>query len=183
MYLQRRQHVKRLALTALALVLAGLLVAATGATAGGQNVSWRLGGTAEWSGPGFLAETFSIHGSVDGGTYSGTLHAGPYFTTPTCGPQCAPVTGTIDFATRQGTFTANVEPEGLVSVVSIGSGTTYSFALTLRVVSGTKSFAHAGGTLSLTYESHLPTNQPNCSVCPIEDGGTLTGNMERGPSA
>ena len=174
---------KRLALIALTLVLAGLLVAATGATAGGQNVSWTLGGTAEWSGPGFLAETFAIHGSAKGGTYSGTLHAGPYFTTPTCGPQCAPVTGTIDFAAPQGTFTTNVEPAGLVSVVSIGSGTTYSFTLTLRIVSGTKSFAHAGGTLSLTYESHLPTNQVECNVCPIVDGGTLTGNVDRGPSA
>jgi hypothetical protein len=174
---------KRLALTALALVLAGLLVAATGATAGGQNVRWTLGGTAEWSGSTFLAETFSIHGSVDGGTYSGALHAGTYFTTPTCGPQCAPVTGTIDFATHQGTFTATVDPAGLVSVVSIGSGTTYSFTLTLRIVSGTKSFAHATGTLGLTYESHLPTNQVECAVCPIVDSGTLTGNVDRGPSS
>jgi hypothetical protein len=174
---------KRLALIALALVLAGLLVAATGATAGGQNVSWTLGGTAEWSGSTFLAETFAVHGSVDGGTYSGTLHAGAYFTTATCGPQCAPVTGTIDFATHQGTFTANVEPAGLVSVVSIGSGTTYSFELTLSIVSGTKSFAHATGTLGLTYESHLPTNQVECNVCPIVDAGTLTGNVDRGPSS
>jgi hypothetical protein len=174
---------KRLALIALALVLGGLLVGATGATAGGQNVNWNLGGTAEWSGSTFLAESFAIHGTVAGGTYSGTLHAGTYFTTATCGPQCAPVTGTIDFDAHGGTFTATVEPAGLVSVVSIGSGTTYSFELTLNIVSGTKSFAHASGTLSLTYESHLPTNQVDCSVCPIVDQGTLTGNVDRSPSA
>jgi hypothetical protein len=175
---------RRLALTTLTMLLAGLLAAGSGTTAAGHPVNWTLAGAAEWSGSGFLAEKFSIHGVINGvGTYSGTLEAGPYFTTETCGPQCAPVTGTIDFVTRRGNLTATVAPEGLVTVVSIGSGTTYDFTLPLQILSGTRAYARASGSLSLSYSSHLPTNQPGCSVCPIEDAGTLTGMIARVRSA
>jgi hypothetical protein len=173
---------KRLALIVLALLVPGLVAAAPGATAPGQALNWGLLGTAEWSGSGFLAETFAIHGDVTGaGTYSGKLNAGPYFTTDTCGPQCAPVSGALDFVTRQGNLSTIVEPDGLVTVLSIGSGTTYYFTLDLAIVGGTRAFSHASGTLSLSYASHQPTGQPDCIVCPIEDGGTLTGSITHGP--
>jgi hypothetical protein len=175
---------KRLALSTLALLLATLVLAASGATAPTQTVDWKLAGTAVWSGPGVLAETFAIHGAVQGvGSYSGTLHAGTYFTTDTCGPQCAPVTGTIDFVTNRGTLTTTVDPQGLVTVTSIGSGTTYYFSLPLTIANGTRSYGHASGGLTLTYASHLPTNQIGCNVCPIEDSGTLAGQVARTPFA
>jgi hypothetical protein len=170
---------KRLALTTFALVLAALLVAASGSTAPAQTVDWRLDGTATWSGPGVLAQSFAIHGTIqDVGSYSGTLNAGTYFTSETCGPDCAPVTGTIELDTRKGNLTATVDPEGLVTVTTIGSGTTYGFSLPLTIVDGTKSYGHTGGTLTLAYASHLPTNQPDCPVCPIEDTGSLTGQLD-----
>jgi hypothetical protein len=173
---------KRLALTTLAALAAALPFATSGATATTQTVDWTLNGTAVWSGSGFLAESFAIHGKVQGlGSYRGTLEAGPYFTTETCGPSCASVTGTITFVTRRGTLSTRVDPDGLVTVISIGSGTTYSFTLPLVVTGGTKNFRRAGGSLSLSYGSTLPTNQPECSVCPIVDGGELTGQIVRSP--
>jgi hypothetical protein len=164
-------------------LVATLLVATSGATAPTQPIDWRLDGTAAWSGSGFLAQAFAIHGVVKGlGSYSGTLNAGTYFTTETCGPQCAPVTGTIEFVTHRGNLTMTVDPEGLVTVISIGSGTTYSFSLPLTITGGTRSYAHLSGSLTLSYSSTLPTNQPNCSICPIVDGGELTGQVVRSPS-
>jgi hypothetical protein len=68
-----------------------------------------------------------------------------------------------------------------VTVISIGSGTTYSFTLPLVITGGTKSLRHASGSLSLSYGSTLPTNQPECNVCPIVDGGELTGQIVRSP--
>jgi hypothetical protein len=175
---------KRLVLTTLTALVTILLVATSGASAPTQTIDWRLSGTAVWSGSEFLAQTFAIHGTVEGvGSYSGTLNAGTYFTTDTCGPQCAPVTGTIEFVGHRGTLTTSVDPQGLVTVISIGSGTTYSFSLPLTITGGTKSFGHASGSLNLSYGSTLPTNQPNCSVCPIVDGGELTGQVVRSPSA
>jgi hypothetical protein len=174
---------KRLALITIVLVLATFVVASSGATAPTQTIDWKLTGSASWSGSGVLAESFAVHGTVAGrGRYSGTLDAGTYFTTETCGPSCAPITGTIDFVTRQGTLSARVDPEGLVTVTSIGSGTTYSFNLPLVITGGTRGYAHAGGSLSLIYSSHLPTNQPDCTVCPIVDTGELTGQIVRSPS-
>jgi hypothetical protein len=174
---------KRLTLLGLGLLVATLFLAAHGATAGAQQVSWTLGGSATWGGTSFLADTFSIDGDVQGlGSYSGTFEAASYFTTDTCGPQCATVTGTLQFVTRQGTFNATVQPGGLVTVASIGSGTTYSFDLTLSIGGGTRSYAHASGTLRLVYESQLPTNRPECAVCPIVDGGTVTGAITRSPA-
>ena len=175
---------KRLALSALTALAAAFVLATSGATAPAHTIDWKLSGTAVWSGSGFLAQSFAIHGTVAGlGSYSGTLNAGTYFTTETCGPQCAPVTGTIQFDTHRGSLTTTVDPQGLVTVTSIGSGTTYSFSLPLTITDGTKSFAHASGSLSLSYGSTLPTNQPDCSVCPIVDGGELTGQVLRSPSA
>ena len=175
---------KRLALTTLAALAVALPFATSGATAPTQTVDWRLDGSAVWSGSTFLAQSFAIHGTVQGlGTYSGTLDAGTYFQTQTCGPECAPVTGTIVFHTHRGDLTTTVDPAGLVTVISIGSGTTYSFTLPLVITDGTKSFKHASGSLSLTYSSTLPTNQVTCNVCPIVDGGELTGQVVKSASA
>jgi hypothetical protein len=169
---------KRPAFIAATLLAVGLLFAPSGATAGGPDLSWELRGSAEWAGSGFLAQSFTIHGAIMGvGTYRGTLSAGAYFTTETCGPQCAPITGTVEFVTNKGRFTTDVGEAGLVSVISIGSGTTYSFTLPLTIVSGTRAYGNAGGALDLVYSSTQPTNQPDCVVCPIVDGGTLTGTI------
>jgi hypothetical protein len=168
-----------------------LLSAAAGtAAAGTRPVTAQLTGAAVWSGQDpYFVHTFAISGVVDGvgggGTYSGTLQAGTYFTSFTCGPACAPVTGTIDFVTRQGSFTTTVQPGGLVVWESIGSGTHYQFALTLKFAGGTRSFSHASGAFSLPYVSSLPAPgswwcTPNCS---IEDTGTLTGTISHPASA
>jgi hypothetical protein len=174
---------KRLALTTFVLVLATVLAASSGASAPTQTVDWKLTGTSVWSGPDVLAQSFAIHGTIEKlGSYSGTLDAGSYFTTETCGPSCASITGTIVFVTQRGTLSTRVDPEGLVTVTSIGSGTTYGFTLPLVITGGTKSYLHASGSLSLVYASTLPTNQPECNLCPIVDSGELTGQIVRSPS-
>lgn len=176
---------KRLLLTTATVVLATLLASASGAAASTQTVDATLAGAAEWSGDPLHVETFTIHGDVSGtieGTYSGTLVAGTYFNSNTCGPVCAPITGTIDFSTRRGSFSTTVEPGGLVTLFSIGSGNHYSFALTLQIVSGTRYYSHASGELSLSYGSDQNFNLPECQICPIADGGHLTGTIARGPA-
>jgi hypothetical protein len=178
---------KRLVMTALALVGACALTSFSSA-AGGQPVHYTLSGTAEWSAEP-LVETFSIHGTLSGpaahgGTYSGTLHAGVYSgPTPTCGPVCAPVTGTIDFVTPGGSFSTTVET-GEVSVESTASHTSYGFRLTLGIVGGTRSYARASGELALEYLSFRFEGVSNgCQpLCPITDSGTLTGTVVRAPS-
>jgi hypothetical protein len=177
---------KRLLLTSVTLVLATLLASASGATAATQTVDATLAGAAEWTGDPLQVETFSIHGTVSGtveGTYSGTLNAGTYFNSNTCGPTCAPITGTIDFVTRRGSFSTTVAPGGLLTLFAIGSGNHYSFALTLQIVDGTRYYKHASGELSLSYGSDQNFNLPECQICPIADGGHLTGTIVRGPSA
>jgi hypothetical protein len=183
----------RLVLT-LTVALTWLVSAAAGTAAAATfPVNAQLSGTAVWSAQDALSfvHTFSISGTVDGlgggGTYSGTLDAGTYSTSASCGPACADVTGTIDFVTRRGSFTATVQPAGLVVWFSIGSGTTYNFTLTLTFVGGTRSFSHATGELGLSYFSHLPS--PGSGVCnpfptcSISDGGTLTGTISRPAAA
>ena len=142
-----------------------------------------MSGTAEWSSEP-LVETFKIHGVLSGGaggTYSGTLHAGPYSgPTGTCGPICAPVTGTIDFSTRAGSFSTSATGE--VSEEDTASHESYGFRLTLDIVGGTRSFSHASGELALEYLSFRFQGAANgCfPLCPIMDSGTLTGTVVRG---
>jgi hypothetical protein len=168
---------KRPLVSAVLLAL-GLILAVPG-LAGDRSVSWTLTGTSERSGSGFLAETFAVHGILaGGGTYSGTLSAGTYSSTVECGPLCAPVTGTIELETRRGTVTTSVAAGGFVTVLSIASGTTYTFELALEIDGGTRSYSHASGTLELTYSSLQPTNQPECP-CAVVDNGTLTGQISR----
>jgi hypothetical protein len=175
--------VRRIIVTVLVLG-ACLLGAISGASAaGGQRVDERLVGTSEWSGQ-FLAETFSIQGTLakgSGGSYSGTLHASPWSgPTPTCGPVCAPVTGTIEFVTRGGTFTASVDPGSFAVEIDSASHSDYEFVLDLTIVSGTGSYSHASGDLHLDYSS-FKFNPPACP-CDVQDNGTLTGTIVRKPS-
>jgi hypothetical protein len=177
---------KRFAVTALVAFAAALAVVA-GATAGkGQEVNWRLQGAATWTPntvPGiYNVRTFDVHGTVEGvGTYSGTLTAGTYYSTNECGPQCAPITGTITFVTKRGTITTTVD-EGVVSVIVIGSGTYYSFTLTLSILDGTKRYKHTSGDLNLLYGSSLQNDgyfPCDPSPCTVQDGGDLTGIISR----
>jgi hypothetical protein len=179
---------RRIAVIALAAFVALLVVVAGATAAKSQTVNWTLRGAAEWTpstAPGnYNVQTFEVHGSVEGvGTYSGTLTAGDYFTTNTCGPQCALITGTITFVTQQGSLTTTVDPGGVVSVNVIGSGTYYYFTLDLSVVDGTKRYTHVSGHFSLQYSSDLQHDgyfPCDPSPCTVHDGGTLTGSISRG---
>ena len=175
------------------LALLSVCAAATipgAAAAGARPLTLKLVGTSEWSSA-FLAETFSIQGSLTKsaaawgtGSYSGTLQAGPYTgPTFTCGPVCAPVTGTIDFVTRAGTFSADVLSGSTVAEEDTASHSEYDFTLDLTITGGTGSYSQATGALSLQYASVRFQNQPECSICPIEDSGTLTGEIARGRSS
>lgn len=178
---------RRIAAIALTAFVA-LLVSTAGATAAkSETVDWTLRGAAEWtpdpvSGI-YNVQAFAVHGSIEGvGTYSGTLTAGDYFSTNTCGPQCAPISGTITFVTNRGSLTTTVDPGGLVSVYVIGSGTNYSFTLDLSVVDGTKSYSRASGHFHLDYGSGLQNDgyfPCDPSPCTVQDGGALTGTISR----
>jgi hypothetical protein len=188
---------RRVAVTMLAFVSL-LGVSAVAAHAGPtRSVSYTLRGSAEW-GAVYQPPSFAIAGEVlDGkatvGTYSGTLLAGTY---AGCGdnpfgPNCAPVTGTITFDLRGGSITTTVDPGSLVyETPSIPSHDTYVFRLSLTITSGTHAYARAQGTLSLEYSSSrfnqeidfttgLYCASVDITSCPIGDGGTLTGTIDR----
>jgi hypothetical protein len=137
-----------------------------------------LTGSAVWS-----DSDFAISGRFDGklghGTYTGTLTAGDTrFSTPTCGPVCADVTGTIRFVGNGGRFTAEVQPGGLVQFEDIASHSFRDFTLELRIVDGTGRYSHADGVLSLSYSSvwtHTTIN--GVDVNRIDDTGTLVGSL------
>ena len=171
---------KRLLIAAAVL---GMLLASGASAAPGQRLDTTLTGSAEWSSV-FVAGTFTVHGTVAKPkshgleTYSGTLHAGTYGPpTGTCGPVCAPVTGTIDFTGRQGSITATVT--GSVGEQDTASSTAYDFTLVLTVTGGTGRYASASGELQLHYMSQLLRDPPGCTACPITDTGTLTGTVAR----
>jgi len=163
---------KRLVVTALALVVFLLSAAAVAGT------ETTLTGTSEWS---IASTSWPIHGTFEGklgrGTYAGTLNGGDPFTTTDCGPVCEDITGTITFSTKRCDFTAAAESGSVVALQDIASHSFRNFTLTLSVVSGTRSYAHANGTLSLSYTStweHEFVDGVFVSV--ISDLGTLTGN-------
>jgi hypothetical protein len=159
-----------------------------------KSVSYTLKGTAVW-GADFLPPSFAIHGDVyDGkariGTYSGTLDAGTWgsYTPCTEGPACAPVTGTITFAVKGGSFTTEVQPGSrAIHFFTGASHETYGFdPLILSITGGTHAYARASGTLSLEYTTDrfqqeiTPTGYCSpLSTCPIGDTGTLTGEIAR----
>jgi hypothetical protein len=137
-----------------------------------------LTGSAVWSDTDFV-----ISGRFDGklgrGTYTGTLTAGSdRFSTPTCGPVCADVTGTIAFVGNGGRFSAEVQPGGLVQLEDIASHSFRDFTLELRIVHGTGRYSHADGVFSLSYSSvwtHTTVN--GVDVNRIDDTGTLAGSL------
>lgn len=137
-----------------------------------------LTGSAVWSDADFM-----VSGRFDGtfghGTYRGTLTAGSArFSTPTCGPVCTDVTGTITFRGNGGRFTAEVQPGGLVSLQDIASHSFRNFTLELRVVAGTGRYSHVDGTLDLAYSSvwtHTAIN--GVDVNRIDDTGKLGSSL------
>ena len=169
-------HLLGLAAAAIA-AAAAAGVADAGVTAGSQQKEARLAGSSTWS------TSYSVSGRFDGGlghgTYTGTLTPGSsVFTTATCGPVCANVTGSITFATRGGRFTAAVQPGSVVSKEEIASRSFRDFTLALRIVGGTGSYSRASGRLSLTYSSVWTHTWVNgVYVDKIEDAGTLVGTL------
>jgi hypothetical protein len=170
--------VKRLLVLAIALV--AFLSSAVAVAAGDTTLT----GTSEWSGPTFEEQTTvtTVHGTFEGrlgrGTYEGTLTGGAFFTSPDCGPVCQPVTGSITFTSNRGSFTAVVQPGSTVALFDTASNSTRYFILTLSIVDGTRSYAHADGTLALTYISDWfhPIFDPDHTNV-ISDEGTLTGSL------
>jgi hypothetical protein len=171
---------KRRVVTALALVVfcyPAVAVAGTDTT---------LSGTAEWSTQsspelGLEATTTTIHGAFAGklgrGTYAGTLDGGSGFTTPQCGPVCEAVTGTFTVTSRRGDFTAVIQPGSVVALEDIASFSWRRFTLTLSVMGGTRSYANANGTLTLSYTSTWEHEfVGGVFVNSITDSGTLSGN-------
>jgi hypothetical protein len=168
---------KRFVVPALALLV--FLVSAVAAAGTGPPT---LTGTSQWStDSGTGATTTTIQGAFAGrlgrGTYTGTLNGGTPYTTADCGPVCEPVTGTIAFSAKRGDFTAAVQSDSVVRLEDIASHSWRSFTLSLVVVSGTRSYAHAGGTLTLSYTSTW-THEfvDGVFINKIEDSGTLTGD-------
>lgn len=171
---------KRIVVVALAVAIflsSAVAVAKTGTTS--------LTGTSEWSqqfSPELgLVTTTQIQGTFDGalgkGTYAGTLIGEGSFTTTQCGPVCQSVTGHITFSSPRGDLTAVVEPGSLVALTDIASHSWRSFALTVRVVSGTRSYRHADGVLSLAYVSEwIHTFIDGEFINEIADSGQLSGN-------
>jgi hypothetical protein len=166
--------VKRLAAVGIALVAflsSAVAVAARDTT---------LTGTAEWP----TLFTTTIHGSFDGrlgrGTYEGTLNGGATFETPDCGPVCEPITGSIIFSGKRGSFTGIVQPGSVVALLDSSTLSVRAFTLTLSVGGGTRGYAHANGVLTLTYYSNWshyfdPSLLEYVSF--ISDSGTLTGRL------
>jgi hypothetical protein len=161
-----------------AVTVVGVAAAAPlGSTAPAKDKEAALTGTSEWSSPDYV-----ISGRFDGklgrGTYSGMLTAGSStFSTLTCGPVCADVTGTITFAANGGRFTVAVQPGSLVRLEDIASHSVRDFTLELSVVAGTGRYSHADGSLRLSYSAvwtHTTIN--GVFVNTIEDTGTVVGN-------
>lgn len=161
---------------------ATMAVVATAASAA-TSIDWTLTGTAVWSSitTDDFVHQFDVSGTIEGvGTYSGTLNAGTYvYPGPNgCGPDCAPVTGTLTFITKKGTLETSTA--GQVSIFPIPSTSSYEFTLTLTVTGGTRSYAHSSGTLTITYESSLQNEgYAPCdpSPCTVHDSGRVTGTL------
>lgn len=146
-----------------------------GTTMSSKSKTASLTGTSVWS-----SQTYTIAGTFEGklgyGAYTGTLNGGPDFTTPTCGPVCEDVTGTITFSAKNGDFTAAVQPGSVVALEEIASHSFRHFTLDLTVVSGTGSYKHANGRLTLSYASVWEHQfVGGVFVSDIEDSGTLSG--------
>jgi hypothetical protein len=164
----------------IAFASSAVAVAATGTTT--------LTGTSEWSGGTFdnpLTVTTShgtFAGSLGKGTYEGTLTgSGPSYTSTDCISYCQPVTGAITFSGHRGSFTGVVQPGSFVRVEDFHPRIqSRNFTLTLLVTDGTRSYAHADGsllTLSYTSERRVDITEDFQIVITISDTGLLTGDL------
>jgi hypothetical protein len=170
---------ERLRLGAAVATVALAVLAAGAAGALGASARDKVGaltGTSQWT-PGYvLSGTFD--GGFGRGTYSGALAAGASFTSSTCGPVCAGLTGSMTFSTRTGSFTGTVQPGSVVSMEDIASHSFRDFRVQLKVVGGTGRYAHARGRLSLTYSSVWTHDwEGGVPVDAIADAGTLVGTI------
>ena len=181
---------KRLGLAALvACILPAVAAVASGAAPRSVNVS--LSGTSTWTGDFGSVTAFAIQGTFTDtsetgkrlrtGSYSGTLTTGTYGPPNGC-PfatefNAAPVSGTIDFVTSNGTITTEVAPGGLVCSEQLGAhGEASNFDLTLQVTGGTRAYAGVSGTLHLSYQSLVILDFFGNPEGP-NDTGTLTGAL------
>ena len=162
------------------LVLIGVALLALSAPASAANRSGTLTGTAEWS-----DASTHVHGTFAGtfgkGSYDGTLDGGTPFTSGDCGPVCEPVSGSITFTSKRGSFTGVVQPGSVVALVDIASNSWRNFTLTLEVVDGTRWYARANGAeLTLSYSSdwaHYFDFDTGLFTETITDSGTLAGSF------
>ena len=162
------------------LVTGVVLFVLSGSGASGADRSAPLTGTAEWS-----DASTHVHGTFSGvfgkGSYDGTLDGGASFTSGDCGPVCEPVSGSIAFTGKRGSFTGIVEPGSVVALEDIASNSWRNFRLTLEVVDGTGGYKRANGAvLTLSYSSdwaHYFDFDTGQFVNTITDSGTLTGNF------
>jgi len=171
---------ERLRLSAAAAVVAliALATAAAAVAAGPREKATGLTGSSQWASAGY-AISGTVEGGLGRGTYSGALTvAGASFTSATCGPVCAAVSGSITFSTRAGGLTASVQRGSVVSMEEIASHSFRDFRLQLRIVGGTGRYAHARGPLSLSYSSVWEHEWVNGAfVDDIADAGTLAGTI------
>jgi hypothetical protein len=165
----------------LGLAAAAALVAAAVAGVAGAAVASSPKEKADLTGSSVWSTSYTVSGrlrrDLARGTYTGTLKPGStVFSTQTCGPVCAGVTGSITVSTPSGRFTAVVQRGGVVSMEDIASRSFRDFTLALRVTGGTGRYARANGLLSLTYSSvWTHTVVDGVSVDRIDDTGTLVG--------
>ena len=162
------------------LVTGVVLLALSASGAGAANRRAALTGAAEWSDAStHVHGTFS--GTVGKGSYDGTLDGGAPFTTGDCGPVCEPVSGSITFTSKRGSFTGVVQPGSVVALVDIASNSWRNFTLTLEVVDGTRKYARAdGAVLTLSYSSdwaHYFDFDAAQFIDTITDFGTLAGTF------
>jgi hypothetical protein len=163
-----------------AITAATALLVGPGSAAAAAGRTATLTGTAEWS-----DTSTHVHGTFSGifgkGSYDGTLDGGAPFTSGDCGPVCEPVSGSITFTSKGGSFTGVVEPGGLVALVDIASNSWRNFTLTLDVVGGTRAYSHANGAvLTLSYSSdwaHYFDFDTGQFINTITDSGTLAGSF------
>ena len=160
----------------LLVTIVALLALSGSASAAGER-SAALTGTAEWA-----DASTHVHGTFAGtfgkGSYDGTLDGGALFTTGDCGPVCEPVSGSITFTSKRGSFTGVVEPGSVVALVDIASNSWRNFTLTLEVTDASRGYAQADGAeLTLSYSSdwaHYFDFDTGQFIDTITDSGTLT---------
>lgn len=192
--------------TLLALVVAAIALPAAAIAGAPAPTSAAAGGTTTLTSPptptafeqptswGESSQTLSgtFSGRLGSGTYVGTIEFEPFvfplsdsnLVSPcSLAAYCTAVTGgSITFSSNRGDFTVEVQPGGLLGECFCHPRfDSRTFSVTLLVVGGTRSYAHASGTLSLTYSSswshgYVFDGVTLTFVSTVEDTGTLTGN-------